>query len=418
MIIKIINIISLIPLLFYPMLFVSGVMIFDSPGSTKSLTAWLVFLASVGYPFIIGLFVFLSIRYKSFLFALLGILPLIIIVYFLFVSGGSSQKDNFNKLNREYVCDKNSFLFIDGKPEDKIRSVRLLEKKNFFTYKNDTIATIRGGKWINVSLKRDTQSDNLLNVCKDSSGKTPYQNYIKIEDEQVGDINKQIQKESVFNYKNQESNFSFDYPDLGSLYKISLNKNSIMYSMNSRLEGNTGFSIVWEEVYAKKTEDYWSKQKVNKNNVRYVLDSEEKFLDFNLDSQNGRELRFNVSLPGGYLRKKKVIDTLINSFKITSTEVGGEARQIKENDIVGYWTPGFNAESMAFSIEDGEYVYSSYLHDRPLDIGTWKLEDDKLIIKTGTGSDSTVFTSIVREGNKLKMKDGDGLTNTYNFNML
>ncbi len=124
------------------------------------------------------------------------------------------------------------------------------------------------------------------------------------------------QKKDTFNYKNQEPDFSFDYPDLGSLYKIIVNKNSIIYSVDAKpFEGPTGFSIVWEEIYAKKTEDYWDKQKVNKNNVKYVLDPDEKFLDFRLENQGGKEIRFDITLPGSYLRKKEIIQCLIDSFR-------------------------------------------------------------------------------------------------------
>ncbi len=192
----IINIVSLVPVLFYPMFFISGVMMFDFPSSSKSITAWSVFLLSVGYPLIIILLVFLSIRYKSFLFALLGLLPLIIILYFLFLSGSTAQKGNFNTLKKDFVCDSNSFLSLGGNESDPIRGLKFLEKKNFFIYKNDTIANIYQNKFINAqkinSKDIRDRTDQLLNSCKDIEGKTPYQKYVKIEDDQVKFINKQI----------------------------------------------------------------------------------------------------------------------------------------------------------------------------------------------------------------------------------
>ncbi len=170
-------------------------MSFDSPGSTKSLTAWLFFLLSIGYPLIIFLFAFLSIRHKSLVFALLALLPLVIILYFLFLSGGTAQKDNFNTLKKDFVCDSNSFLSLGGNESDPIRGLKFLEKKSGFIYKNDTVANIYQNKFINAqkinSKDIRDRTDQLLNSCKDIEGKTPYQKYIKIEDEQVKDINKQ-----------------------------------------------------------------------------------------------------------------------------------------------------------------------------------------------------------------------------------
>ncbi len=58
---------------------------------------------------------------------------------------------------------------------------------------------------------------------------------------------------------------------------------------------------------------------MNKNNVRYILDPEEKFLDFQLAHQGGTIISFDVSLPGSYLRKKEIINTLIDSFKEETT---------------------------------------------------------------------------------------------------
>ena len=59
-IITIVNIVSAIPILAYPVILISGVMSFDAPGSGKSVLAWVIFLASVGYPLIIIALIFLS----------------------------------------------------------------------------------------------------------------------------------------------------------------------------------------------------------------------------------------------------------------------------------------------------------------------------------------------------------------------
>jgi len=94
-----------------------------------------------------------------------------------------------------------------------------------------------------------------------------------------------------------------------------IDENYIEYSITSKDEGPTSARIQWDTIFIKTTADYWDKQKINKNNMKYVLDSEEKFLDFRLEKQGGVIIRFNVALPGGYLRKREIIDILIESFK-------------------------------------------------------------------------------------------------------
>lgn len=122
------------------------------------------------------------------------------------------------------------------------------------------------------------------------------------------------QKTLLAHYKNDAPAFSFDYPEWPA-YKIKIGENYLQYSVESELDGPTGMYIQWDKMFIKTTADYWDKQKTNKNGVRYNLSETEKFLDFRLEKQGGVIISFNVSLPGGYLRKKEVIDILIESFK-------------------------------------------------------------------------------------------------------
>jgi hypothetical protein len=194
--ITIINIISAIPILIYPFILIAGVMSFDAPESGKSLVAWFVFVASIGYPLLIIAFIFLSQRYNSTSLALIALIPLLVLVYALSISGGTTQKNNFSTLNKDFVCDSNSFLSIGGNETDPIRGLRFLEKRNFFTYKNNDIASIYGNKWINVQKinSKDIKDriDQLLNYCKNTEGKTPFQVYLKIEDSQIKEFLRQI----------------------------------------------------------------------------------------------------------------------------------------------------------------------------------------------------------------------------------
>lgn len=192
----IINILSLVPLLAYPALFVAGIMSFDAPNSDKSLMTWVIFAACVGYPLFIVLFIILSqIRFSATL-ALIGLVPLFVLSYVFFISGGTAQKENFNTLHKDFVCDFSSFLSLGGTETDPIRSLSFLERKNFFKYQNSRIATVYGNKWIkaeqiNPKDVRD-KTDTLLNSCRNIDGKTAFQTYEKIEREQVKEILKLI----------------------------------------------------------------------------------------------------------------------------------------------------------------------------------------------------------------------------------
>ncbi len=196
MTLTIINVISALPILLYPALLITGIMSFDAPSSGRAISAWVLFIFSIAYPLVILALIFLSRRYDSLSLALIALIPLIVLVYVFFVSGGTAQKNSFNTLKKDYVCDSSSFLSLGGNETDPIRKLQLLEKWNFLTYKNNVIASIYGNKWINaerINLKdiRD-RTDQLLSSCKNNEGKTPIQVYSRVEDGQVKEIMKQI----------------------------------------------------------------------------------------------------------------------------------------------------------------------------------------------------------------------------------
>ncbi len=193
--ITIINIISALAIIPWPAIVISGAMAGDSPKS-GTLLPLIILIVSITYPLIIAGLIYLSQNQNSLLYALLGLTPLIFFVYVFFFSGGTAQKDNFNTLKKDFVCDSNSFLYLGGNETDPIRGLEFLEKRNFFTYKNNDIATIYGNKWINpekINTKdiRD-RTENLLNTCKNNKRETPVQSYIEIPDNQVKDILKTL----------------------------------------------------------------------------------------------------------------------------------------------------------------------------------------------------------------------------------
>ncbi len=95
--IKIINIISLIPILAFPIYLVVGIMAFSSPNVEKSQQIWFYILAA--YPlFILSMF-FLSRKLNSLILAILGLIPLLVfalVIIFLILG----QIIMFNTLKR------------------------------------------------------------------------------------------------------------------------------------------------------------------------------------------------------------------------------------------------------------------------------------------------------------------------------
>ena len=107
-----------------------------------------------------------------------------------------------------------------------------------------------------------------------------------------------------------------------------------------------------------------------------------------------------------YSKKSKQVQNL-------ETNEQGETVQISEKDLIGYWTPGFDADSMVFSIENGSHYYASYQDNRIFDIGTWKLVEDTLNITSNGNPDVVVFSLVKREGDTLTMTDTSGMINSY-----
>ena len=168
-IITIINIVSAIPILAYPLIFIAGAMFFDAPGSNYSISAWIGFLLSISYPaFIIGFIVF-SRKKNSTSLALVGLIPLLFLLYIFLIAGGTDQKNNYETLNKDFICNSNSFISIDDSD-----GMDLLEKKNFFTYKNEPFAIIDNNKQLSLMpwLKNSKETQDLLSNCKNKEGKS------------------------------------------------------------------------------------------------------------------------------------------------------------------------------------------------------------------------------------------------------
>ena len=78
-------------------------------------------------------------------------------------------------------------------------------------------------------------------------------------------------------------------------------------------------------------------------------------------------------------------------------------QEITEQDLLGYWkTLKGNAEQIMFDIDESEYYFRSYLHQRPFEIGTWSLDNNKLIIAIDNG-DTIVYNKITLINNILNL---------------
>jgi hypothetical protein len=195
-ILTIINIISALPILFYPAILIAGLGSFAgyryANASLFDLAKGLALpIFSIGYPLFIIILIFVSRKYDSPLLATIALVPLLALLYVFTLSGGTDEKNNYNTLNKDFICNANSFLNISGKG-NPIGHIELLEKKNFFSYENNTLATIYKDKWINIygihSKDITNKTDQMLADCKNSDGKSPLELFTLIKDDQVKDI--------------------------------------------------------------------------------------------------------------------------------------------------------------------------------------------------------------------------------------
>jgi len=168
-IITIINIISALPILLYPFSFIAGIMSFDAPGSGQHILPWIMFLASTLYPIFIIIFIIFSRKKNSLLLASIAFIPLLFLIYIFLFSGGLAQKDDYNTRSRDFICNSNSFLSVEK--NGNFGGINLLEKKNFYTYGNETIALIENNE-IGPMSTNSNEVKNLLSNCKNKEGKS------------------------------------------------------------------------------------------------------------------------------------------------------------------------------------------------------------------------------------------------------
>lgn len=91
------------------------------------------------------------------------------------------------------------------------------------------------------------------------------------------------------------------------------------------------------------------------------------------------------------------------------------SRDIAESTLLGDWCAGSpNAfhEELSLSIEDGARVFSSWLHHRPAESGTWELNGRTFTIRGSSGS-TTSYTIVRVSRNRLLIRQADAETEVY-----
>lgn len=90
-----------------------------------------------------------------------------------------------------------------------------------------------------------------------------------------------------------------------------------------------------------------------------------------------------------------------------------QSRRITAEQLIGNWeTRKGDVEEVAFSVEQGENIYSSYLHGRLFETGTWEFQGNTLTINLDTG-DSTVYVNVTITGDILTLRTEDGEESEY-----
>ncbi len=136
-ILTIINIISASPILLYPLFLGTSIMVFDAPGSGKSFWSVATALIVVGFPLFIGLFIFLSRKYSSNWLALVACIPLIFLIYTLFVQNFLDNRHHEKIVNAVISTISQDFIY-----DSSIANTLAKTRKGTFFYEKGTFLSI------------------------------------------------------------------------------------------------------------------------------------------------------------------------------------------------------------------------------------------------------------------------------------
>jgi hypothetical protein len=88
---------------------------------------------------------------------------------------------------------------------------------------------------------------------------------------------------------------------------------------------------------------------------------------------------------------------------------------LRESTLLGSWCAGSASafhESFSLTVEDGAHVFSSWLHDRPAESGTWNLAKRTLTIHGRSGTDY-VYAIESATSKRLVLRQGQEKAETY-----
>jgi hypothetical protein len=124
-----------------------------------------------------------------------------------------------------------------------------------------------------------------------------------------------------------------------------------------------------------------------------------------IEYSNNDDIEIPVSLNG-----KKVMDLPGQALAVDPTDPLSFSYVITVEDIVGSWSTleDSNYEEIIFS-PDG--IYSTFLHEKPFDTGTWKVVKGFLIMN-GPEFVNKMFTDVVVEEGML-IAEGEGIREVW-----
>lgn len=92
------------------------------------------------------------------------------------------------------------------------------------------------------------------------------------------------------------------------------------------------------------------------------------------------------------------------------------SRDVVESTLLGDWCAGSaNAfhEEFSLNIEDGVRVFSSWLHRRPAESGTWELKGRTFTIRGSSGEASSIYTIVSVGKERLLIRRANQETEVY-----
>lgn len=111
-IILILNIIAASPIVIYPVMLFTSIMVFDAPGSENSYGKIFTALLMIGFPILIGVCIFLSQKYHSLVWALVACVPFFFLLYSLVIQDFIADKRHekaaaqvTQNLSRDFIYD-------------------------------------------------------------------------------------------------------------------------------------------------------------------------------------------------------------------------------------------------------------------------------------------------------------------------